>query len=115
LFELIYFRGGEREKMEKKNCWEYFNCGREIGGANTNELGVCPASIKFENTGVNHGSKAGRSCWTVEGTLCNKSIQGEIEEKLLGCINCSFFKMVNNEESREFILLNEEQVKKDDS
>jgi hypothetical protein len=78
--------------MTKLNCWEYFKCGREIGGVNTNELGICPASIKFENTGVNNGLKAGRSCWTVEGTLCNKSIQGEIEEKLLGCINCSFLR-----------------------
>ena len=99
----------------KKNCWEYFNCGREVGGTNTNELGICPASTRLINIGVNHGSHAGRSCWTVEGTLCNKSIQGEIEEKLLGCINCSFFKLVNDEEGREFILLSEELVKKDES
>ncbi|MDQ2177487.1 two-CW domain-containing protein [Marinifilum sp. D714] len=98
--------------MAKLNCWEYFECGREIGGVNTNELGICPASTSIANSGINNGTNAGRSCWTIEGTLCNKSIQGEIEEKLLGCINCSFFKMVDNEESRAFILLNKELVKK---
>lgn len=98
--------------MSKLNCWEYFKCGREIGGENTKELGVCPASTSVANTGINSGVRAGRSCWTVEGTLCNKSIQGEIEEKLLGCINCSFFKMVNEEEGRAFVLLHEAMVRK---
>jgi hypothetical protein len=98
--------------MTKLNCWEYFECGREIGGANTRELGVCPASTSTANTGINNGIRAGRSCWTVEGTLCNESIQGEIEEKLLGCINCSFFKLVDDEESRAFVLLDEAIIKK---
>ncbi|NOU61471.1 two-CW domain-containing protein [Marinifilum caeruleilacunae] len=98
--------------MSKLNCWEYFKCGREIGGENTQELGVCPASTSAANTGINNGVRAGRSCWTVEGTLCNKSIQGEIEEKLLGCINCSFFKLVDDEEGRAFVLLDEAIVRK---
>ena len=91
---------------------EYFNCGKETGGANTKKSGVCPASTSIANTGINNGVRAGRSCWTVEGTLCNKSIQGEIEEKLLECINCSFFKVVDGEENRAFVLLNEKLIKK---
>ncbi|WP_421918196.1 two-CW domain-containing protein [Marinifilum sp.] len=99
--------------MSKLNCWEYFKCGREIGGENAKELGVCPASTSVANTGINNGINAGRSCWTVKGTLCNKGTQGDIDEKLLGCINCSFFKMVNNEEGRTFVVLDEAVLKKD--
>jgi len=29
----------------KQNCWEYKNCGREEGGKNIEQLGVCPASV----------------------------------------------------------------------
>jgi hypothetical protein len=25
------------------NCWEFKNCGREIGGIKVKEMGVCPA------------------------------------------------------------------------
>ena len=74
--------------------------------------GFAPASTSIANTGINNGVRAGRSCWTVEGALCNKSIQGEIEEKLLRCINCGFFKIVDDEEGRAFVLLNEELIKK---
>lgn len=99
-------------KMKEQNCWEYFNCGREPGGVNTNELGICPASTLLQYTGINGGTYAGRYCWTVEGTLCDHKIQGGLEDKLLSCINCSFFKLVNQEEGREFILLTEEVLKK---
>lgn len=95
-------------KMTKINCWEYFKCGREYGGINTKELGVCPASISRLNSGINNGISAGRSCWTIKGTLCNQNRQGNFEDKLLGCINCSFFKLVDQEESREFVLISNE-------
>lgn len=26
------------------NCWEFMRCGREVGGKNTEKLGVCPVS-----------------------------------------------------------------------
>jgi hypothetical protein len=91
----------------KVNCWEYFKCGREPGGFNTQELGVCPASMSSGSHMVNGGTNGGRYCWTIKGTLCDHQIQGDIGEKLLGCINCSFFKQVNQEEGREFTLLND--------
>lgn len=90
------------------NCWDYFKCGREIGGTNSIELGVCPASFSGDFQGVNGGIYSGRFCWTVERTLCNDQIQGGLDEKLLNCINCSFFKLVNFDEGREFILIHED-------
>jgi len=94
--------------MKVINCWEYFHCGRETRGINIDKLGVCPASMRNEFNGINGGLSAGRYCWTVYGTLCHNKMQGDLEDKLLNCINCSFFKLVNYEEGREFTLLTEE-------
>jgi hypothetical protein len=30
--------------MSKLNCWELKKCGREAGGAKSNEMGICPAA-----------------------------------------------------------------------
>ena len=94
--------------MEALNCWEYYKCGREKGGINAFEIGICPASTMKGNHGINGGESSGRYCWTIKGTLCNKKIQGELADKLLSCINCGFFKLVNYEEGREFTLLKED-------
>ena len=29
---------------QKPNCWEHKKCGRQPGGKNTDDLGVCPAA-----------------------------------------------------------------------
>ena len=63
------------------NCWEYKKCGREKGGSNSEELGVCPAY-------PNHG----KSCATVAGTMCNGKIQGTFAKKVADCMECDFFK-----------------------
>ena len=95
-------------KMKTLNCWEYFKCGREPGGINAEEEGICPAALTKLHHGVNGGTNAGRYCWTVEGTLCDHKVQGDMDEKLLDCINCSFFKQVNFEEGREFTILTDD-------
>jgi len=93
--------------MERLNCWEYYLCGREENGINSKGLGICPASITSKNHGINGGKSSGRYCWTVKGTLCDSKIQGGLEDKLLSCIKCGFFKLVNDEEGREFTLISE--------
>ena len=90
--------------MERKNCWEVKKCGREPGGENAEELGVCAAAIDSKYEGVNKGKHAGRFCWVVAGTLCNGQIQGTFAEKLLNCLECEFLKQVNEQEDREFVL-----------
>ncbi|MFA5848753.1 MAG: hypothetical protein WC833_02630 [Bacteroidales bacterium] len=90
--------------MKCLNCWEYFECGREPGGVNIEELGVCPATNSDDFKGVNNGKCGGRFCWVVAGTFCKGEVQGTHAKKLKDCIDCPFLKYVNEEEGREFIL-----------
>ena len=91
--------------MKRKNCWEVLKCGRQPGGENAEKLGVCPAALPSEYDGVNRGEQSGRFCWAVAGTFCNGELQGTYAKKLMNCINCEFFKQVNEDEGRNFVLI----------
>ena len=56
--------------MAKKNCWEFKQCGRQVGGAKAAQLGVCPAATETRLDRMHHGVNGGRACWAVAGTLC---------------------------------------------
>ncbi len=86
----------------KQNCWEIKKCGRESGGCNIDEFGICPASDNCRGDGINDGKNSGRVCWAVAGTFCNGKIQGEFAEKQSGCMECEFFKQVLEEEKENF-------------
>lgn len=89
--------------MKKKlNCWEYLKCGREPGGINVDDLGVCPATKEIVANGLNSGNNAGRICWAITGTFCGGTIQGSFANKYYNCLHCEFFKQVRQEESRNF-------------
>ncbi|MEW5733641.1 MAG: two-CW domain-containing protein [Thermodesulfobacteriota bacterium] len=90
--------------MKKRNCWEAKACGREPGGRNAERLGVCPAALPGSYDGVNRGEKGGRFCWAISGTYCGNRVQGTFAAKLMSCINCEFFKEVQDEESQDFKL-----------
>lgn len=87
----------------KMNCWEYMKCGREPGGRNEPELGVCPASVSPRFDGTNGGKFAGRFCWRVAGTYCNGEIQGTFAAKILDCIDCAFFLEVAAQEGKRLV------------
>jgi len=89
--------------MGKTNCWELKKCGREPGGAKTAELGVCPAATENKLDGINHGSKGGRSCWAIAGTLCGGKTQGTYAAKLASCMSCEFYKDVQREERGDLV------------
>lgn len=89
----------------KRNCWEAKKCGREEGGVNAAELGVCPASSNADGDGINEGKKCGRVCWAVAGTFCNGEVQGEFVRKQASCMECDFFKQVLEEEKDNFRLM----------
>jgi len=89
--------------MAKKNCWEITKCGREQDGSKASELGVCPAATSSQYDGINGGTNAGRFCWAVENTHCVGSTP--YAKKLLNCIECDFFKKVQDEESNNFVML----------
>jgi len=84
--------------MGKMNCWEYKSCGREEGGRNVEELGVCEASRETRLDGVHGGTNAGRACWSVKHTLCGGSVQSNLAVKLSQCVSCEFYKLVTSEE-----------------
>jgi methyl-accepting chemotaxis protein len=63
------------------NCWEYMLCGREEGGDNVDEEGVCPAYPKY-----------GKKCAFIVGTLCKGEVQGTYAQKLKNCTICPFYK-----------------------
>jgi hypothetical protein len=88
--------------MEKVNCWEYKDCGREPGGANAFLLGICPATIELRLDGVHEGVNAGRCCWFVAGTLNAREVRGTLARTLGSCYECDFFKKVREEESPRF-------------
>ncbi len=88
--------------MKKMNCWEFKKCGREKGGANSDELGVCPAALPSRFDGVNDGKYAGRFCWFIKNTLC---LTVCYEEKMVSCLQCDFCIKVREEESVDFALL----------
>lgn len=89
----------------KINCWEFVGCGRELGGENARESGVCRASFETSTTGINGGKNGGRICWAVSGTFCGFRMDGSYAKKILSCRSCEFFHTVRDEEGSEFILI----------
>jgi hypothetical protein len=90
---------------KRQNCWEHRKCGREPGGQNAKELGVCPASVDKDCDGMNKGENAGRFCWAVAGTLCKGVVQGTFASKLKSCLMCPFYQDVERQEGRDFKLV----------
>ncbi len=64
------------------NCWEIKDCGREKGGRNEKEMGICPAY-----------PKNGHSCWIVAGTFCEGIVQGTFAQKLGICVACNVYNL----------------------
>jgi len=88
----------------KINCWEFMNCGREVGGVNTKEFGVCPATTYTKLDSAHGGKNAGRVCWIVAGTMCGGEVQGSFARKYKDCRKCEFYQRVKEDEGQNFLL-----------
>lgn len=88
----------------KVNCWEFKKCGREPGGKNARELGICPASVYDKLDGVHGGKNAGRVCWVVAGTMCGGEVEGSFAKKYKDCRECDFYQLVKKEEGSQFLI-----------
>jgi hypothetical protein len=88
--------------LRKLNCWEFRECGRQPGGRNAEDLGVCPAAADVVRDGTYGGRNGGRCCWTVAGTYCFGEVQGTFAKKFNNCMECDFFWRVASEEE-EFV------------
>ena len=62
------------------NCWEFMECGREVGGTKVYELGIC---VAYPNDG--------KRCAEVTGTLCGGKVQGSYNMKIFDCIKCDYY------------------------
>lgn len=93
--------------MIKQNCWEFLKCGRQPGGDNAENFGVCPVPIEARTDGINGGKNGGRACWAIAGTFCKGKIQGTMAKKLENCLKCDFFKKVTIEEGDNLIFAKE--------
>ena len=89
--------------MEKKNCWEFHECGREEGGSRIKEKGICPVANANKLNNSNGGTNAGRACWVVAGTYCGGKTSGDYVNKILDCIKCDFYKEVRIEEGANYL------------
>ncbi|MHC4670677.1 MAG: two-CW domain-containing protein [Planctomycetota bacterium] len=87
------------------NCWEATSCGREPGGANVSEFGLCPATTDTSVDGINGGKNGGRICWTVVGTFCGGEVQSLASKKKLTCLSCEFFSRTIEEEGPNVTLV----------
>jgi hypothetical protein len=99
---LEYYKG-ENITM-KMNCWEFKDCGRELGGKNVSAMGVCPTATDARLHGVHGGKNSGRACWVIAGTLCGGKVQGSFGMKYKNCEQCDFYKKVRIEEGSNFQL-----------
>jgi hypothetical protein len=97
-----YFLSPGGEFLKKLNCWEVKKCGREKGGVNAAELGVCTAAELSKAEGINGGKNGGRICWLIAGTLCGGKVQGSYAQKLSNCLKCEFYVKVKSEEGDSF-------------
>ena len=88
--------------MKKKNCWSVKQCGREAGGKNVSQMGICPASIDRKLHGTHGGDCAGRACWIIAGTFCGGEEQGTFAHKYHNCEKCDFYLSVRQEEGLQF-------------
>lgn len=89
--------------MANRNCWEAKGCGREPGGKNAGQLGICPAATEARLNGVNRGRNGGRACWPIAGTLCGGKVQGTFAAKVQNCFSCDFYQTVAREEGVDFV------------
>jgi len=90
--------------LQKINCWEFKECGREPGGEKVEELGVCPAAIYENLNGIHQGKNSGRVCWLVAGTMCGGEVQGTFANKYKDCRECDFYHLVKQEEGEDFLV-----------
>lgn len=87
----------------KKNCWEFFKCGREKAGKRVKDLSVCPAVVETRLHGIHGGVNGGRSCWVVPGTCCEKSLPPGSNHNVKLCTACDFYKLVRKQEKDGFV------------
>ena len=79
---------------KKQNCWEFMKCGKEPGGENNAELGICRAAAEEFFNGINSGKNGDRICFVVAGLFSLDEVQGIFAKNYASCEDCSFYKIL---------------------
>ncbi len=97
--------------MNLENCWEFMGCGRQPGGENAREHGICLAAVDESSHGLNGGTNGGRICWTVTGHFSEaRKVRCRPARDIPTCTSCLFFKKVLREQTiSRFILTQEDE------
>lgn len=82
----------------KSNCWDIARCGRQPGGENVGQDGVCKVSTNEYYDGTNGGINAGRCCWRVSGTLFGGDGKCQMLNSISSCNECEVYAIVLHEE-----------------
>ncbi|MCI5137283.1 MAG: hypothetical protein D3922_02440 [Candidatus Electrothrix sp. AR1] len=86
--------------MDKKlNCWEFKKCGREPGGRNVSQYGVCSIPVAIDRDGINGGKNGGRACWMWRELACIKIMQKCSVQEIRECRECDFYLSVKKSRS----------------
>lgn len=94
----------QKAKPFPLNCWEHKKCGREAASSGADDVWACPASILPTPDGRhNRGTRAGRRCWRIPGTVCDEHAQGLFKQKIAKCRECDFYQRVKEEEGDDFV------------
>ncbi|MFQ6678567.1 MAG: two-CW domain-containing protein [Fidelibacterota bacterium] len=88
----------------KPNCWDYMKCGREFGGNNVKEYGVCPAVTYTAFHRINEGYNGGRYCWEIVGTFPTSNLRCSHAALIKDCTLCKFYKLVEKESGNQFVV-----------
>ena len=83
----------------KLNCWEFKNCGREIGGVLSDSRGVCPVASNMKLDGTNGGRAGGRVCWKIPVSASDGRALKTCADK--PCHICAFYLRVKYEENQQ--------------
>lgn len=87
----------------KLNCWEYQGCGFDVSHNGGTGSCACPSVTASAMHGANGGHNGGRSCWVIEGTMCDGDVAGDFEQKARTCRKCAFMQRVAVEEGLDFV------------
>lgn len=89
---------GRRYAVNKQNCWEYMECGKEPGGVRADESGVCPVAAAASVNGLNGGINGGRLCWVMAETCGHVNVKCSPLHQPSFCYSCEFRYRVTAEE-----------------
>ncbi len=82
--------------MNKNNCWQFMQCGKELGGLKAAD-GVCPVAAKASEDDQGNGGLGGRLCWILAETL-QYTVRCSEHHHPSSCFSCEFRYKVMTEE-----------------